>query len=285
MSRKTIDREFKKAVWQQGFSLEHDIFKIFNDDGWSVLPNRYFFDTSSKRTREYDLLVYKSFPYKDFIFYLVLIIECKFNPGRIVFYVRSLEKDDYPIQYFIGDETAKIIPYEETIKALKELKQYKTVFFSTEQIFGYQFFERVHNKNTSGVKNKFGPKFAYRGRQEITEKLIFAALTAVIQATKYEQKIRSKEKGKKHLILYFPIIIFSQRLYRAFLADSKKSLVKGHIFRYRTGLASGAPAAPEEFCVHIFDKESVPKAIRLFNQLYQKLCLVVKKSIDKANNT
>lgn len=256
-----IEPEFKKAVWEQGFSLEQNVFRILEKEGWQILPNRNFFDSLRGLTREFDLLAYKAQSYFGVTLFTVIIIECKFNPHRIVFYVRSLPKEQFSLpQYYVGDFVKKLIKPEDFIGFFRNIRRHKSFFISNEQIFGYQMFEKIEikKKNTAKQTEK---QINFKTRQELSEKTIFDAINTVVQATKYEQQIRDNSRSTGDFIMFFPIVIFSGGLYKGSLVD-RKTLKQQKMFRYRTGMAQSDKEMFDEFDIHICDISAFTNLIK-----------------------
>lgn len=269
----SMEKEFKKAVRSEGFSFEHSIFKILEENRWTIIPNRYFLDSYSEKTKEYDLLAFKFFQHKGYEFFLVLIIECKYNPHRIVFYTRQLKEiGDYPFQFFIGGDIKKVLSFPTFKSVITNLKQYKKFFYSNEQIFGYQTFEKVKEKNRP---TKF------KSRPDFNSQKVFESINTVMQAIKQEQKIRIPDKNLKTLILFFPLVVFSGKLFKASFGKRKTFISKNNIFKYRTSMISKDINSPEDFCVYVFDKSSTQKAVRIFNFLFNKFSKIIMDSVDK----
>lgn len=285
-SFKEIDKEeFKRAVWKQGFSLEHDVFKILQEKGWGILPNRRFQESPNESVREYDLLAYKDYAFgfegKTFIFYIVLIIECKYNPFKIVFYIRPLKKS-YPLTFFIGKDFQKIFSEKNVKEIFKKNRKYKSFFYLTEQVFGYQAFEydkTAIDKQGGLSKNKR----LYKPRPEWTEKRIFKAISSVAAATRFERAINKKEyEANERLCLFFPLVIFSGNLFRAFM--KKRRLIKKHsIFSYKTGGKSLKQEGiiPEEYCIHIITKSEIKKTISIFERMFKEFVKEAYKLISQ----
>src|SRR3989344_4229945 len=228
---KKIEDEFKEAVFKQGFSLEQNVFRILEKDGWQILPNRNFFDSASNLTREFDLLAYRTISRLNTTIFTVLIIECKFNPHRIVFYTRQSKPELCLPQFYTGDFVQNLISQKTVRDFFSNLSRHKSFFLITEQVFGYQMFEELKKKES---KNDNNIKTSFKTRQELAEKTIFGALSTTMQATLYEQKIRHKARNSANFIMFFPLVIFSDNLYKASL-ENRKNLRKQENFLYRTG--------------------------------------------------
>jgi len=218
MTRK-IESEFRSAVWKEGFSLEQNVFRILEKNDWQILPNRSFFDSLHNLTREFDILAYKAESYHRITLFTVLIIECKFNPHRIVFYARPLlEQQFFTPRYYVGDFVKKFVRPKDFTSFFKNIKRHKPFFISNEQVFGYQTFEKIETSSGSrnGTKEK---QIKFKTRPELSEKFIFSAINTVIQATRYEEQIRDRVKSSGDIIMFFPVVVFSDSLYKGSLAD------------------------------------------------------------------
>lgn len=262
---------FKTAVWQEGFPFEQRIFKLLEERGWFVLPNRYFFDSFSGRTKEYDILAGKTWVGKGFTFFLVLVIECKFNPHRIAFYSRLLDDKKYSVQYYIGDYISSYLNEDPISKIFRELKKHHQIFFPKEQIFGYQAFKEVVSLKKGQSKPQNTSLISFNAEHAFTEKAVFGGINNVIQATTYERSIRNQQANLATLIIYFPTVVFSSELYKASLEGEKRSLVKRHLFRYKAGMASSGKNSPEDFSVHLCDVDGFKQLLKAYSYIFNKL--------------
>lgn len=272
--RYRVEEEFKKAVWKEGFSLEQNVFRILEKDGWEILPNRNFFDSSTGLTREFDLLAYKSETHQNVTFFIVLIIECKFNPHRIVFYIRSNKKHICLPQLYAGDFVKKFYSEFEIENFFLQIKKNKKFFTENEQIFGHQTFEKKEKIEDQKKIIHFNP------RPEFSDKNVFSAINTVIQATIYEKKIRNQERNTATLLMYFPIVIFSGQLYKASLGE-RKMLKLEEIFRYRSGRAFSGDKSPDEFDIYICSISSLNKLLKVLNYIQKQFSQSFFKRINR----
>ncbi len=266
---KTVDKLFKEAAWKEGFSLEQTVFKTLKASGWELLPNRYYFDSFLNRTREFDLLAYKYYSRKEVNVFVALVIECKFNPYKIVFYSRRSDGADYDVQSYIGDYVTDFFNSLEVAKVFKGLKKYKSIFRLEDQVFGYQAFEEVKE-----IKKGNGKVIEYRNfkpKPEWSDKNIFSGINTAIQATRFEQSIRDRSRNVRNVFFYFPLVVFSDSLYKADLESEKKSLVRERIIKYRAGMASKSNEAPDEFTVHICDLKGLQNLSKAVDHVSRKL--------------
>ena len=279
MAKNIIEDEFKKAVWEQGFSLEQNVFRILEKDGWNILPNRNFFDSISGLTREFDILAYKAISKFNITFFTVLIIECKFNPHRIVFYARPSKQQLRFPRFYIGDFIKSFISNKEISSFFTETKQFKSFFKDSEQVFGYQTFEKIEKNERNTTTNKIDKKLSFKTRQELSEKSIFGAINTAIQATIYEKKQRDQKLNTANLIMFFPTVVFSGDLYKADLTGKRKGLKKQGIFHYRTGMAFGDEESLDEFDIHICDIVNFNILLKVFNYVYKQFSLSFFKKV------
>lgn len=274
-----IEKEFKDAVWKQGFSLEQNVFRILEKDGWTILPNRNFFDLVNNITREFDLLAVRETTKANINFFTVLIIECKYNPHRIVFYTRQSHDRLALPQLYIGDFIKKFIPISRVTEFFANLKQHKDLFRGAEQIFGYQVFEKIEKQMKVKRKEKTKKEISFKSRQEFAEKLIFGAINTAIQATMYEQRIRDRISNAGNFLMYFPVVIFADELYEARLLD-RNVLKKQDLFRYRSGMTSSSDESPSEFDVYVCKISALPRLLKVFNYTHQKFSSYLFKSLN-----
>ena len=270
---KTVDNLFKTTALKEGFSFEQEVFKILKKNKWEILPNRYYFDSFLNRTREFDLLAYKYFSYKGVNIFVTLIIECKFNPHRIVFYSRKSDSTDYQAQAYIGDYIDSFFDSGDILKVFKNLKKHKPVFQLTEQVFGYQTFEETIETNKKDESKKI-----YKSKSDWSEKNIFSGINTTIQAVRFEQTIRDRNANLSNILFYFPVVIFSDGLYQADLEKEKKTLIRKHPIKYRAGMATEASQAPVEFTVHVCDLKGLKTISKAFDYVSHKLITAIKNS-------
>ena len=272
---KKIEDEFKEAVFKQGFSLEQNVFRILEKDGWQILPNRNFFDSASNLTREFDLLAYRTISRLNTTIFTVLIIECKFNPHRIVFYTRQSKPELCLPQFYTGDFVQNLISQKTVRDFFSNLSRHKSFFLITEQVFGYQMFEELKKKES---KNDNNIKTSFKTRQELAEKTIFGALSTTMQATLYEQKIRHKARNSANFIMFFPLVIFSDNLYKASL-ENRKNLRKQENFLYRTGMTFSGDESPDEFNIYISSVAKLSNLLKVFNYTHKQFAVSFFKKI------
>jgi|GEM_PF-3334383 len=278
MLKKTIEKEFKKSIWEQGFSLEQNVFRILEKDGWQILPNRNFFDSVNGLTKEFDLLAYKAETKFNTTLFTILIIECKFNPDRIVFYVRSVKKQLCLPQFYIGDFIKKFISEKEIDVFFGNIKKYKHFFEDVEQVFGYQTFEKIEKSERNQTNNKFEKKLYFKARQDLSEKRIFGAINTVMQATIYEKNIRDKILNTDTFLMYFPVVIFSSDLYKACLSD-RKTIKTQDFFHYKSGMAFGGDKSLNEFDIHVCGISNLNNFLDALNHVHKQFSLLFFKKI------
>jgi hypothetical protein len=69
---------FSSGIRKTGYPLEYETVRTLQDDGWSVISNKYYLDNDEEKPREVDVLAYKvSTANPDFNVYTTLIISCK----------------------------------------------------------------------------------------------------------------------------------------------------------------------------------------------------------------
>jgi len=290
MPRKIIDEEFKKAVWKQGFLFENEVLNKFEKAGWIVLPNQYFRETKESTVKEYDLLTFKRFTPKDseFKFFVFLIVECKYNPYKIVFYVRNLENREYLPSYFTGEDFLKFYPHETIKKIFENIKQHRDFFFSKEQVFGYQSFLKLQREHVrEAKKKKFKTKYIYKPQSKFTEETVFKAIDTISSAARYEKAIfQGATIAKKWFIIILPLVIFSGKLYKATISKKRKTLKKEKYFKYRIGKSSleKEKLIPEEYYVHIIDIQDLGRFVRVCNYIFNNFKNNIKSILDKKTN-
>lgn len=278
MAKKAIENEFKKSVWNQGFSLEQNVFRILEKDGWLILPNRNFFDRVGGLTKEFDLLAFKVKKQFNTILFTILIIECKFNPDKIVFYVRPTERQVCLPQFYAGDFTKKFIKGSDVKDFFTNIKKYKYIFEDSEQVFGYQVFEKIEKSEKNRSSNKIEKKLYFKARQDFSEKRIFGAINTVMQATIYEKKTRNKTINTNKFFMYFPTVIFSDELYKACLT-SRKTLKRQDIFHYKSGMTFGGDESLNQFDIHISTISKLNSFLQAINYVHKQFSLLFFKKI------
>lgn len=272
MAKKIVDRKLKEAVWKEGFSLEQQVFKMLKKSGWILLPNRYYFDSFLNRTREFDMLAFKVLRCKQISIFVVLVVECKFNPYKIVFYSRKSDGENYDVQAYIGDFVSTFLSHNQLSSVFKKLKNYKSFFTLDEQVFGFQTFEEIKDAKKKG---ELGGQSDFKARPEWSDKNIFSGINTVIQATQFEQKIRARESNFTNVIAYFPLVIFSDGLYVADLEVENRSVIRKDVVKYRFGMTTGKDEAPEEFTVHVCDLRGAEKFVKAVEHVSHKMFSVV----------
>ena len=259
-----------KIVWEQGFSLEDEIFKYLQKSHWTIEPNQYYKDSLNGIIREIDLVATKFFEFNSYKIFITIVIECKYAKSSLVFYTRSLKNKNYPILVRFGTDLEKRYGFKDLAQIIKSLKQYGGLFFSEEQVFGIQSFRSSTKNNTK----KNSSKTQSLEVDSHTQKDLTSGITGVASATYYlrDNLFYTKKVDSKNMHLYFPLVVVSGDLFRAFLGLKKKTLSKESIFKYKVGINKVHKVNETvEFYVYIVDKVGMLKVMRMFNQIFNKI--------------
>jgi len=277
---KNIDKSFNRAVWSEGFEFENAISVELEKEGWDIEPNIYFNASADSIIREYDIRSSKNYTHNGVEFRLALLIECKFNHDRLVFYARKARKiDGYPLKHYIGkDVESKGFNFKSIQEVFNSLHQYGNKFFPDIQVFGYQAFKKDEQKTKKGKKTL--RKTVFKRNDCYSKDSVHKAIRTVSDAVTYERAlVLQKPSDYKNVIyIWFPVVVFSGNLYRAMM-HKRKTVSKKGVFGYRTGAAVDGQKEPMQFYVHIIDKQSLHKTLRQFNQLYKKFKQYIKTNI------
>ncbi len=276
--KKNEHEAFKKAVWREGFSLEYDIAEQLKISGWEIFPNRYFQEIPSRSLKQYDIAASRSFSQNGYSFSFILVVECKYNADQIVFYIRTADnKEPYQLKNMLGEDLKSIYSWESVKKVFRSIKQYREIFFSEDQVFGYQVFAKKITQGAKGKKKKNKNKNEKVEKQTVeftphpdsAAKKVFGALNTVAAAVRHEHSLIVDDGDPKRAYFLFPIVVLSGGLNKAYFRD-RKTLKPSSFFRYKTGIADIGEKEPDEYFVHIVDKDGIKKMIKLLNQIFKK---------------
>lgn len=162
-----------------GFVLEYEVAHLFEENGWSVINNRYYLDDDSQRSREIDIIAYKVREIDETFYYTTLIISCKkSNEHMWAFLVKDLgEKDPNIEKYPITDwSNNPIISFmkekqefkDKVITGIDNNENVKFTYGVDEQVFAFQQLD----KNNYKLKN---------------DKDIYNSIITSIKALEYER--------------------------------------------------------------------------------------------------
>src|SRR5699024_7637950 len=162
-----------------GFVLEYEVAHLFEENGWSVINNRYYLDDDSQRSREIDILAYKVREIDETFYYTSLIISCKKSNEHLwTFLVKNLDEKDPNIEKYpiIDWSNNPIIDFmkkkqEFTNKVITGINSNENVRFTygvDEQVFAFQQLD----------KKSYKPK---------NDKDIYNSIMTSIKALEYER--------------------------------------------------------------------------------------------------
>ena len=78
--------------------------------------------------------------------------------------------------------------------------------------------------------------------------------------------------------MYFPIVVFSDNLYKGGLTD-RKTLKPQKVFRYRTGMTSSDKEMLNDFDIHICDISAFTNLIKVFTYTHNNYWKFLVKKI------
>ncbi len=141
--KKRVPKDLIKVIWKEGFSFEDRVFRFLTSKNWKVIPNRFFRMHGDAILHDYDFLAYKRESINGHDLTTFLLIECKYNPYLSVFYVRNSQSSSYIFKHNIGSETSKKFTFDDIREVVTDdLKQYQSMLFPSEEVFGYQTFKK-----------------------------------------------------------------------------------------------------------------------------------------------
>jgi hypothetical protein len=125
---KNDKKRVETAISKTGFLLEKSVSDILENDGWTVINNRYYIDSITNSPRELDILAYKARSHQDIYHYFTLLINCKKSEGRDwVFLTKPIQKnmniDLIPMTIYTNSETIEATDYRGQLRVL--IKEYK----------------------------------------------------------------------------------------------------------------------------------------------------------------
>lgn len=138
-----------ESINNTGFVLEYNVARLFEENGWSVINNRYYLDDDSQKSREIDIIAYKVNEIDETLYYTTLIISCKKSKDDIwTFLIKDLAENDpniekYPISDWSNDTVIKFMKDRQQFKdkIIEDIKNDHNVKFTyelNEQVFAFQ---------------------------------------------------------------------------------------------------------------------------------------------------
>lgn len=188
---------YVEGIKKTGFILEHQIVTLLQNEGWSIISNKYYEDDLQKTVREIDIVAYKVRLVDDVYIYTTLIISCKKSDKNAwVMVSRDLNEGDpnsnwWPLHKWTDDRALQT-QFNSTFVT-------KKYYESLENHIGSDYF----GLPTSDV-------FAFqemdkRSGNPQNDKAIFNSITGLMKALSYEMSVR-KTKEEYNSIYQFNLI-------------------------------------------------------------------------------
>lgn len=176
----------KKAINSTGFIVEHQVSQILENNGWSVINNRYYIDDMENKLREIDLLAYKTVNFDKIRYFFVLVISCKKSETDDWVLITKTYKDDvnftkFPFHYWTKDKILE-----------KRIEENDFALNYTHFIQGNETAQEIcdYEKNIFAFQ-----QIDLKTRKKHNDADIYNSIISLIKATEYEIKILPNRKN------------------------------------------------------------------------------------------
>lgn len=194
-----------KSISDTGFVLEYNVARLFEENGWSVINNRYYLDDDSQKSREIDIIAYKVSEINETLYYTTLIISCKKSKNDIwTFLIKDLNEKDpnidkHPITDWSNNTVISFMKERQEfkkkiIKGIEDNENAKYTYEVDEQIFAFQQL----NKNKYKLNN---------------DKDIYNSIITSIKALEYERNALGKRIDRDSVYNFNIISVFDGDMY------------------------------------------------------------------------
>jgi hypothetical protein len=197
----SIKKRIETAISKTGFLLEKYISDILENDGWSVINNRYYIDSITNTPRELDILAYKRRRYEDILHIITLLISCKKSENHDWVFltkpIRNRDIDLIPMTIYTNSEIIEATDYRKQLRDLIQDKfECDSPFF---EIFGIE-------------NNVFAIQEIEKDKPQ-NEKAIYSSFDSLLKAANFEMKSLPTRKTKTVLYTFNLITVFEGSMY------------------------------------------------------------------------
>ena len=194
-----------ESINNTGFVLEYEVAHLFEENGWSVINNRYYLDDDNQKSREIDIIAYKVREIDETFYYTTLIISCKKSNDHIwTFLVKNLDEKDpniekYPITDWSNNPVISFMKEKQGFKnkVLAGIKDNENVEFTyeiAEQVFAFQQL----NKDNYKTRN---------------DKDIYNSIITSIKALEYERNALGSRVDRDAVYNFNILSVFDGDMY------------------------------------------------------------------------
>lgn len=237
-----MEKFLKNSSNKLHFRIKSEIENL----GWSVSISPYFYDDTTEKPREIDIVAYKKFPINDVYenqkrisdIHTFLFIECKWFPNNIYFWVENYKKEEVRASILIDG-------------------------LDKEKIFKES---NLLNEHHYFVDKKNAKLWDVSGDHQ--NKLIFDAITKSVKTLIFEQEYK-KDYDKKY-VFYYPVVVYGG-LNNFYLIENENQIIKEETFNAVEDLIfylnysykrKDGSFKPQGFCVDIINEKNIQKFIK-----------------------
>lgn len=249
-----------------------NVRNLLEDDGWSIINNRYYIDESTNTQREIDIIAYKTISYDDIRFFYVLLISCKKSEERDwVLISRPLKEKDvnfqfYPQLIWNNSDILKLTKQEEKLNSSIE-EQCKNKHTDFSKIYGLR--NRVYAFQEVG-SNSDKPQ---------NDKSIFSSIDSLIKSAHFEFKSLKKRRNDDVFYHFNLMNIFDGNMYESVNISTRIEIKKiesaNYINRYIVG------DEDKFYRIGFFTKNLFVKKLVEINNIFAFESNEIKKSIEE----
>jgi hypothetical protein len=180
--------KIQKAIEKTGFLFEKFISDILENDGWTVINNRYYIDNTTNIPRELDILAYKANSHMEFKHYFVILISCKKTEDNDwVFLTKKSTKrniDLHPVLLWTNSEIVEATDFKNDLKNFiingnDERPEIAEIFDIANNVYAFQ---------------------EVKGEKPQNDKNIYQSIDSLLKAAAFE--IKSLAERKKEPVCY-----------------------------------------------------------------------------------
>lgn len=197
----------KEVLLYSGLLLESDVIKLFKTNGWSCISNRFYIDDQSNKSREIDLIAYKS---KELVFFdkpyritKAIIVSCKHtDSSEWVFCCEKATNElnviqDNPLFYSDSKIFRKMYHNNKSRAKRKEWLGRNKLLYNAKPLIVNNFLE---------VKNNDGKWRRTKGSKDTN---IHSAIDSLIKAVSFEIYRLDKQRKSPFRKMIYDFSLFS----------------------------------------------------------------------------
>ena len=271
--------KIKKALAKTGHIFEHHIGTQFEQEGWMIIPNKFYLDRDDNKGKEIDLVAYRISEVREQTAYItVVVIEAKQSQkNKWVFftkgdYMGDINMHTAPLYYHNEiEEVGRYLSPNALLAGMGEREQLDLFNFPRK---AYTFAEVADDR-----KGHQGSSFF----RAIATNTIYNAIFGVIKAHMSEldfYRNRRIARDEKRFYLVFPLVVFNGDLLEAQIGpggaiDLQETTAIQYVNRYRS------PAYDNFYSANIIRQDALPEYIDIYTRIHDGIQGQVQGMMDK----